>query len=336
MQTRRNTLRKAAILMASLDEHAAEKLLRQMTAGQARLVREEMSKIETIDADEQRDVIEEFFRIGPLVPLKQPSGIDLDSRLARQLATSAKRLPNSEPLRGPAAQPFRFLDQAHNDDLTPFLTRERPQTIAVVVSHLPPNRAADVLAALPAELQAVVARRLVDLAEADPEVVRDVERGLQAWLSKHGRSQHRPTAGLSALTSILGAADERTKHDILANLQTHDRQLAKRLAPSPRPELNFTDVARLDDEALTAVLHSANAEVMILALAGASSELVERVLARLPPHEARTLSYALAHLGPTALSDMEQAQQELAKLATQMDRRGQLAQQPPRSFSLAV
>src|SRR5262249_29673219 len=127
------------------------------------------------DPEEQQGVIEEFFRIGPLVPDKQPSGIELDGRLPKHLAMSSRRVETSErDWRSDRrdASPFRFLHETSPRALGRLLEREHPQTIAVVVSHLPSDRAAEVLAGLPAELQIEVARRLVDLDETDPEILR--------------------------------------------------------------------------------------------------------------------------------------------------------------------
>lgn len=351
MKHRPTNLRKAAILVASLDERSARKLLGQMTDEQNELLRQAISELGPIDPNEQDEVIEEFFRIGPLVPDKQPSGIELDSGLARRIAIGQRPAPRHyEQQRHyveehPSAPPFRFLHEAPVDTLAPLLSREHPQTVAVVVSHLPPNRAAELLALLPAAMQADVARRLVDLDEADPEIIREVERGLESWLSQQVRSDRRRSAGLAALHNILAAGNGRISQDIVSNLATHDRQLASKLQPqaspqpsAPRPPIvpmTFAHVTELNDAGLGAVLRTALPEVVLLALAGAPPELVDRVLRRLPLDEGRTLRYALDHLGPTRLSDVEEAQQQLADVAMHLEETGQLTR-PKRRLSLAA
>jgi flagellar motor switch protein FliG len=112
--------------------------------------------------------------------------------------------------------------------------------------------------------------------------------------------------------------------------------LAGKLAAAPSPPPTFADVARLDDAALATVLHTAETEIMILALAGSTAELVERVLAQLPLEEGKALCYALDHLGPTRLSDVEEAQHELARLARRLQQSGQLPRAKDRGLSLAV
>ena len=332
----RQSVRKAAILLTSLDDESADALLRQMSPQQAHLVQQAVVELGQIDAEEQHEVIEEFFRIGPLVPDKEPAGIDLDDRLTPHLLqASDEGAPRGQAGWGDSTELFRFLHAAPSEKLRPFLEREHPQTIAVVVSHLPPERAGQLLASLPAALQAEVARRLVDLEETDPEILREIEQGLRTWLSQQEQTQQRRTAGLVALSNILQATDPDTQQVLLSNLAAHDRQLAGKLLSQRTGPMTFSDLELLDDTALTTVLHQADTEVMILALAGASAQMVERILGQLPLAEANTLRYAFNHLGPIRASDVQAAQQEIVELAQSLQRSGQLSQQSRHHLSLA-
>jgi len=338
MKTKHRNLRKAAVLLASLDTERADELLRQMSPGQSHVLRQAVEELGEIELAEQNEVIEEFFRIGPLVPDKQPSGIELDDRLPAHLAMPAGQADgeDSDAQSANGVPPFRFLHEAPAQSLAPFLEREHPQTIAVVVSHLPSDRAAEILAGLPGDLQIDVARRLVDLEETDPEILREVERGLESWLGQQARGDHRRTAGLAALTNILDAADPRAKQHILANLARNDRQLAARLKIPLQPALSFAELEHLDPASLTVVLHHAARELIVLALAGAANEFAERVFELFPPEETRALREALRNLGPTRLSDVEEAQQELADLARQLELRGDIAPEVRGRLSVAV
>ena len=336
MKFRQHSIRKAAILVASLDAPTADLLLAQMGSHQADQVRHAILRLSDVDPAEQNEIIEEFFRIGPLIPQQHPPGIELDDELARRIA-----LPSLKPEKPPAPEPepssneppFRFLHDTEFETLTPFLKREHPQTIAVVLSHLPPDRAGEVLAQLPATVQVDVIRRLVDLDEADPRVLREVERGLESWLSEQVRDRRRRAAGLAAVSAILTAATGGMRRNILTNLTRHDRTLAGKLRPDRFP---FADLVELDDDALLAVLKAADPELIVLALAGARAELVQRITRRLPTEQGRALTKALVHLGPTRLADVEEAQQALADLAVDLEAEGRISLGTRRRISVAV
>jgi len=325
MKSRLPALRKAAILVASLDSATGDSLLAQMEPEQADQVRQAILFLGEVEPAEQDEVIAEFFRIGPLMPERNPPGIELDDSLARRLALPAR--PAAEPLRRSDFEPledrppFRFLHETEFETLAPFLRRENPQTIAVVLSHLPPERSVEMLAELPAGLQVEVIRRLVDLDETDPQVVREIEQGLERWLSEQVRDRHRRTAGLAAVSAILTAATGGARRQIMTNLTRHDRALAGKLRPQRR---HFSELMALDDATVTTVLRAADPELIVLALAGASAELVERVSRRLPAEQARALAKGLPHLGPMRLSDVEEAQQAIADLAADLEAEGRI------------
>ena len=76
------------------------------------------------------------------------------------------------------------------------------QTVAVVLSHLTSERAADVLALLPPQFQGEVTLRLVHLDETHPDVLADIERGMQSWILEQSRALGGAQAGLSTLRGI--------------------------------------------------------------------------------------------------------------------------------------
>lgn len=222
-------LRKAAILVTCLDRSSADTLLDQMPDEQAMRIRSATVELGEIPQEEQAKVIEEFMRVGPLVPTQQITGIELDDSLAEKLTENRGSTTESDSAPPTEPPPFRFLHETAGETLAPYLARERPQTIAVVLSHLPPARAAEVLMQLDASLQVDVVRRLVDLSEADTEVVREVERGLESLLCDNVQSIRRRSAGLVAAQAILGAADGDAREAVLTNVARSDRGLADRL-----------------------------------------------------------------------------------------------------------
>jgi flagellar motor switch protein FliG len=307
-----------------------------MGSAQADQVRHAILRLSDVDPAEQNEIIEEFFRVGPLIPQKHPPGIELDDDLARRIALPSlktERPVEREPEPNAAEPPFRFLHETEFESLTPFLKREHPQTIAVVLSHLPPDRAGEVLAQLPATVQVEVIRRLVDLDEADPRVLREVERGLESWLSEQVRDRRRRAAGLAAVSAILTAASGGTRRNILTNLTRHDRTLAGKLRPD---QFHFADLIELEDATLLTVLKAADPELIVLALAGARAELVRRITRQLPTEQGRALTKGLVHLGPTRLADVEEAQQALADLAVDLEAEGRITLGAARRISVAA
>jgi flagellar motor switch protein FliG len=316
-------IRKAAILVATLNRTAADLLLAEMSPRLARQVRRLADELGPIEPGQCRRVADEFFRAESEARGKRPPGSDAAGRFSQGA-------PGGSTSGGPR---FGFLHETEADRLARMLGTERPQVIALVLSHLPPNRAGEVLGRLEAAVQTDVIRRLVDLEETDPEVLAEVEAALQTRLASQIQMQRRRVAGLPAVAGILEASGQRVSQEILDNLADHDFQLAEELGrkePAPA-EFQFDELARLDDQALIGVLEEVDPKVAILALVGAAPELTRRVLRVLPKADAEVVRERLDHLGPTRLSDVEEARRRIVQLVERLatERRIELRRRRP-------
>jgi flagellar motor switch protein FliG len=320
--TRQNGVRKAAILVSALSPAAAGRLLAQMQPRQAEEVRRVQGALGPVDAEEQRAVIEEFFHRSPELP-----GVEIDESLARKIADGNKKNVSGSTPHAPReglrhaerdeykSPPFRFLQQAEDDKLVKILGSERPQTIALVLSHLPPEQAGAVLVRFAPAAQVEIIRRLVDLEETHPEILREVGHALEARLSEQVRTQRRQVAGLAAVEGILEASGSQVSTQIFENLAALDRSLADKLGPE---RLEFSELVYQDDQTLATLLTAAGRELWMLALVGAPPALVQRVLRRLPAAEAEAFRHHLDHLGPTRLSDVDQSRRRIEDLARRL------------------
>lgn len=333
MKHQSDGIRKAAILLDALDPKAAAMLLRRMGPGQAEAVKAAAANMKSVDPREQRRIVDEFLRMGIMVPKREPAGIELDGQPARRSALPSAGPAAREAAPSEIAPPFGALRDAEAEKLHQALAAERPQTVALVLSHLPPARAGDVLARLAPPLQAEVVRRLVDLEETSPEILREVETALQAKLARQVDMQRRRVAGLAAVAGILKASGPQTGAQVLDNLAAHDPALARRLGPE---RIDFDDFARLSDASLRAVFATAERELAVLALTGADPRLVRRVTDVLTPADARALCARLDNPGPVRLSDVEEARRRLGAHAGRLVLQGRIAAPGARRAPLAA
>jgi flagellar motor switch protein FliG len=316
---REPSLRKAAVLIASLDVDTADLLLAQMPGDQAELVRREMDDLNEIDAREQRAVLDEFFRFNPLSADADRAEPDRDSQLPSQ-----PRDIDDLDVAGyvgqpyPTAPPFSSLAKAPLETIATILEHEHPQAVALVLAHLSPDRASQVLARLPASVQAEVVRRLMDCSATDPRVLVELELAITSRLHSHG-SLGKPPSGLVALKAILQASKPAARRQILSNLAAHDRHLVSQVVPPvPTKRFTFSEVCGLPLESLTCLIQAADRRTAVLALAGMPAELVDELLECLDSQRADWFARRLINLGPLCLADIDRAQEDLAVLAGQL------------------
>ncbi len=196
-----SNLHNAAVLLSSLPKTQAARLLGLLEPGQVAVVTAEMGRIEQIDAVEQENVARDFAKAGA--------------------ACAANR-------RQADVAPFQFLYDVPGDDLLELIGGERPQTMALVVSYLPPRQAADVLAELPADEQLEVFRRIAAMRQPSDEVIADVEQELRDRLcpSAAGPAGNR---GILNLVKILHAMPPATERRLLGELGEADPGLLREI-----------------------------------------------------------------------------------------------------------
>jgi len=309
-----DNLRRAAILIATLDTASADKLLEQMPATDAIAVRHLLMDLEDVAAEEQQEIFAQFLRLDPWAqPASHTDDASADVELCLSSTTEPTELLDLQSVSSPSeSQPvvdcpsFAFLEAATCEQVIALLSAERPQTIALVISQLPEALALAVLSGLPKTLQDEVARRWLDLGTPDAEVLGEIAQEMRARLSMRG--------GQRSLEALQGGRG--TMQDAESGLR---RQLLSRLAESEAtmlvpadPPLAFEDLEYLSDAGLSSLLAGVDQATLVLALAGATETFSERVARQLPTAAAKQLLRAINSLGPTRLADIELAQQRLA------------------------
>ena len=179
-----------------------------------------------------------------------------------------------------------------------YLERGHPQTVAVVLSHLTSDRAADVLALLPAQFQGEVTLRLVHLDDTHPEILADIERGCSRGCWNNRKQFGGGPRAWPRCRGIFAASTDGAKQNILQSLALRDQRLARKLAAAPQRTLTFADVQRLDDPTLASLLRQAAEELVLLALLGGCRAVDPRVLDLLPADQAQNLRQRMEHLAP--------------------------------------
>ena len=165
-------IRKAAILLTSLPKDKAAELLGKLTPKQIESVSIEIAKLDAISADEQSQVIQEFANANPNSLTGSVGGLEVAKTLVEQALGKAAGATIDNVRQSIEGLPFGFLQKVDSQNLLTFIIDEHPQTIALILSHISPSQASAIIAALPAEKQLSVVRRIASMGQTSPEIIR--------------------------------------------------------------------------------------------------------------------------------------------------------------------
>jgi flagellar motor switch protein FliG len=315
-------IRKAAILLMSLPEDDAAKLLGKLDPAQVEAVSIEIAKIGVVSGDEQESVIEDFAGSNPTALSGRSGGLDLAKSLVEQALGKQASGTLDNVRQSIEALPFGFLQKVDSQNLLTFIIDEHPQTIALILSHVPPSQAADIVGGLPAERQLSVVRRIATMGQTSPEIIQEVERGLENRMASVMSQQFENAGGVASVAEMLNVIDRATERALLENLAQEDPDLVDEIR---RLMFVFEDITKFADRDIQSVLKNVDSSQWAMALKGASEDLKEKILNNMSKRAADLLREEMDYLGAVRLSNVEQVQQQIVDIIRRLEDSGEIA-----------
>jgi flagellar motor switch protein FliG len=311
---------KAAVVLTQADTTRALRILKAMTEPETVSLLKAMATLPVLSRGDIERVIGEFGELGKV----QNTPVVARRLLVERLGSTRAEEVLAQLL-GPAKpHPLLFLNDIDPQQIASFITDEHPQTIAVVLAHLPAPQAAQVLKAMSELLRTDVARRIATMGRVYPEAVRHVADVLEQQLSallREGVSVTTDIGGVSSIVAILNQTDRSSEKQILADLEEADPTLADEI----RNELFvFDDIVSLDDRTLQLILRNVVPKDLAVALKNASTELLDTFVRNMSERAAADLTEEIEVLGPTRLSQVEAAQTAVVRIVRQLEVNGEI------------
>ena len=314
-------LRKAAVLLTSLPQEQAAILLGRLDPKQVESVSIEIAKLGHVNGDEQSNIINEFADIDPKTLSGGMGGLDVAKSLMEKALGSRAGNTIDNVRQQIEALPFSFLHHVDAQNLLTFIIDEHPQTIALILSHLPPSFGAEIISGLPSDRQLAVIRRVATMGQTNPEIIQEVEWGLEKRMSAVMSQQFQKAGGVPTVAEILNVTDRATERSLLENLAQEDPDLVEEIR---RLMFVFEDIIKFSDKDIQAILKNVDNSQWAMALKGASETLKQKILGNLSQRAADLLREEMDYLGPVKLSAVEQAQQQVVDVVRGLEDRGEI------------
>ena len=314
-------IRKAAVLLTSLPQQLAAQLLGKMDPKQVEAVSIEIAKLGAITGDEQEAVIHDFANANPTGLMGGSGGLGVAKNLLEQALGKNAAATLDNVRQSIEALPFGFLQKVDAQNLLTFITDEHPQTIALVLSHIPATQASHIIKELSTDKQLSVIRRIAMMGQTSPEIIREVEEGLEHRMSSVVSQQFEKAGGVQAVAEILNVVERATERTILENLAQDNAELVEEIR---RLMFVFEDIAKFTDRDIQAVLKNVESSQWAMALKGASEELKQKLLNNLSKRASSLLLEEMEYLGAVRASAVEQVQQQIVDIIRRLEDMGEI------------
>ncbi len=314
-------IRKAAVLLMSLPEDQAAGLLSKLEPKQVEAVSIEIAKLGVISGDEQASTIQSFAVANPNALTGGVGGLEVAKNLVQQALGKGANATLDNVRQSIEALPFGFLQKVDSQNLLTFIIDEHPQTIALILSHVPPSQGSDIISGLPAERQLAVVRRIAMMGQTNPEVINSVETGLERRMAAVMSQSFENAGGVASVAEILNVIDRATERSLLENLAQEDPDLVEEIR---RLMFVFEDINKLSDRDIQNLLKNIESSQWATALKGASEELKDKILNNMSKRASDLLVEEMDYLGAVRLSTVEQIQQQIVDIVRCLEDAGEI------------
>jgi len=207
------------------------------------------------------------------------------------------------------------------NQIIPFISKEHPQTIALILSQLESTLAAGVLNGMAEELQADVSFRIAQMENISPQTLRELEDTLAQDLQAILAGQVTEIGGPKAVAEILNRTGRSTEKAVLERLDAQDPELAEEVR---NQMFVFDDIAKLTDREIQMILREVDTKDLGVALKGATEEMQDRIFTNMSERVGTMLKEEMEFSGPVRMTDVEEVQLRVVQTVRQLEEAGQV------------
>ncbi|HVT47970.1 MAG TPA: flagellar motor switch protein FliG [Vicinamibacterales bacterium] len=214
---------------------------------------------------------------------------------------------------------FASLERASPEQLSKFFLGEHPQTTALILAHLNPNSAAQLLAQLPDDMRTEVLLRMAGLGEIPPDVIVRISTVIEQKLRSLGGHSHEQRGGVRAVAELFNRLERGVSRPALERIEA--------IAPDTAVAIRnlmfvFEDLAGIEENGIREIVNRADKKTLTVALKGASEAIRQRFFANMSKRAVDLMKEEMEMLGAVRLREVEKAQHEIVGIARKLEEEG--------------
>lgn len=310
---------KAALLLSSLGVGTTQLIFKHMRDNDVKRMVNSMANVKQAPIWMIKRLLEEFYSA-----LNEDNALLFSDNKGRDFIMNALGEDRAKQLLGQIvdvghANTLESLELVDTRTLANFLINEHPQTIALIIAHLPAEKKVDVIRQLPDGIQAEAVLRVANLDYVSPELIAQLDDVLKTELSTLGSIDTNQLGGVEPIAEMLNLMDKNTEKNIMSRVEEKNAELAEEIR---KLMFVFEDLVFVDDAGIQNLLKDVDQQKLVIALKTAPEDLKGKLYSNMSNRAATLLKEDLEALGPTKLSDVEKAQTEIVQKCKELESQG--------------
>lgn len=314
---------RAAIFLMSLGEDEAAEILKHLGPREVQKLGTAMTTLQNVSRDQVSEVLNEF-----VATVSEQTGFGVGNTdyirkvLIKALGEDRASSIIDRILMGGSTRGLEQLKWLDGKTIAEMIRLEHPQIIAIVLSYLDADQAAQVLEELPERIRYDIIVRIATMEGVQPAALQELDEIMERQFAGKQRLKSSSLGGAHAAASILNHLDSSAESAIMDQISEMDGELSQRIQDLM---FVFDDLREVDDRGIQLLLREITTDTLVVALKGADSTLRDKIIKNLSRRAGEMLLDDLETRGPVRISEVEVAQKEILAVAKRLADDGQLA-----------
>jgi flagellar motor switch protein FliG len=318
-----NGVQKAALLMIALDVETAAQVFKFIDPADVELISAEISKVKNIPSNTVENVMNDYYSMITAREYVLEGGLEFAQQILEKSFGLSKAMEIIEKVKSiTTLHGFDVLKKADSTQLVNFLSKEHPQTIALILSHLHPDQTASALKELPQDLRVEVAYRIASLGKISPHTLKQIEKVVDELAGISISQSVRQIGGPKSLANILNRTNVGVSKEILNQMEALDENVAFEVK---RLMFLFEDVIHIPNKDIQRILKEIDRKDLALSLKTVDDKLRDKIFSNMSERAADLLKEELQYMGPIKLKEVEAAQARIVDVIKTLEEQGEIS-----------
>jgi len=314
---------KAAIFLMTLGESTAAEVMRHLGPRDVQSIGAAMSNLDNVSKQMVEVTMTDFIdRMQKQTPIGIGSDEYIRTVLNDALGEEKASAMIDRILAGSDSKGLESLKWMDPRSVVELIRYEHPQIVAIVLSYLDADSAAQVLDNLPEAGRADLMMRIAAMDSVQPAAMKELNDILEVQMRGGNQGQASNLGGVKCAAEILNFIDRGAEAEITEQITEADPELSEQIQ-----DLMFTfeNLGDVDDRGVQALLREVSTESLVLAMKGTDESIQDKIFNNMSARAADMLRDDLEAKGPVRLSEVEIAQKEILTTAKRLADEGTIS-----------
>jgi len=314
---------RAALFFLTVGQDRAAEVLKHMSPKEVQQIGAAMAELRNITMSMVEDVLGKF-----VDDIRNQTALGINSEeYIRNLLTQALGSDKASSVcdrillgrNSKGLEQLKWMDPRAIADL---IRLEHPQIVAIILSLLDSDQAAETLNYLPERSRPDLIMRIATLTGVQPAALRELDDIMDKQLSGNANVKSSTLGGIETAANILNLIESTVEASIMDQISEVNPDLSQKIQDKM---FVFDDLVDVDDRGIQTLLREVSTDSLLLALRGADDALKEKIFSNMSRRAAEMLRDDLEAAPPARLSDVESAQKDILAIARRMAEAGELS-----------